>query len=313
MVKKIVNTQDLTYQEWLKYRQIGIGGSDAGAIAGLNPWKSPLGVYVDKVSPEAKGIPDNERMRIGRDLEDYVAKRFEEDTGKKVRRNNFMMQHEDHDFMVANVDREVVGENAVLECKTTNSYAKKDWQDGNIPIHYELQVHHYMAVGGYDKGYIAVLIGNEKFVWKEIPRDEEIINYLIEIEKHFWEEYIKKGNIPPADGSDDYSNILKEKYRGGLEEEVSLDIDQDEVNRLFQLKAIEKETKAQIKLIEQTIQTSMKDYNKAIIGPHSFTWKPQTRNRFDSKEFKKDYPELYEKYTKEAKIRVFRSKQGEDL
>ena len=123
-MKKLANTLNLSHEEWLEWRKKGIGGSDAGAVAGLNPWKSPVSVYMDKIG-ESKPTQDNERMRIGRDLEDYVARRFEEATGKKVRRNNFMMVHDDYNFMVANIDREIVGENALLECKTTGSYGKK--------------------------------------------------------------------------------------------------------------------------------------------------------------------------------------------
>ena len=202
-----IDTKNMTYEQWLEARSKYIGGSDAGAIAGLNPWKSLLSVYLEKTGQKELNSKDNERMRIGRDLEDYVAKRFEEATGKKVRRNNYMMIKED--FMSANVDREVVGENAVLECKTTNSYAKNDWADDRIPVHYELQCHHYMMVGGYDKAYIAVLIGNEKFIYKEIPRDEDVINMLYDLEKNFWNENVLKKQLPEADGSDSYSQELR--------------------------------------------------------------------------------------------------------
>ena len=72
----------MTHEEWLQARKSGIGGSDAGAICGLNPYTSPLAVYQDKVS-ETVEEKDNEAMRQGRDLEDYVARRFMEETGKR--------------------------------------------------------------------------------------------------------------------------------------------------------------------------------------------------------------------------------------
>ena len=146
---KLASTKDMSHEEWLTWRKRGIGGSEAASIAGLNPWSSALKVYMDKISEEIEGISDNERMRVGRDLEDYVAKRFEEATSKKVRRENFLLQHPEHEFMIANLDRVIVGENAFLECKTTSSYGKAEWEDG-IPLHYELQCLHYMAVGGFD-------------------------------------------------------------------------------------------------------------------------------------------------------------------
>ena len=87
MVKQSV--KDLSREEWLKMRKEGLGGSDAGAVCGLNPYASPMSVYQDKTSP-AISDQDNEPMRQGRDLEDYVARRFTEATGLKVRRSNAM-------------------------------------------------------------------------------------------------------------------------------------------------------------------------------------------------------------------------------
>jgi putative phage-type endonuclease len=79
-------------------RKTGIGGSDAGAICGLNPYSSPMKVYQDKTSSTISN-EDNEAMRQGRDLEDYVARRFMEETGIKVRRSNYMYRNEEYPFM----------------------------------------------------------------------------------------------------------------------------------------------------------------------------------------------------------------------
>lgn len=300
-----IDTKNMTYEQWLEARSKYIGGSDAGAIAGLNPWKSLLSVYLEKTGQKELNSKDNERMRIGRDLEDYVAKRFEEATGKKVRRNNYMMIKED--FMSANVDREVVGENAVLECKTTNSYAKNDWADDRIPVHYELQCHHYMMVGGYDKAYIAALIGNEKFVYKEIPRDEDVINMLYDLEKNFWSENVLKKQLPEADGSASYSEELRQKYQGGIEDSIDLLIDEERLTRLEELKKMEKETKSQIKKIEQEIQAEMGDHEVATTDLYKFTWKTQTRSSLDSKKLREEHPSIYDKYLKTSTFRTFRT------
>lgn len=88
--------------------------------------------------------------------------------------------------MVANIDRKIVGQNAILECKTANQYLLKEWEDEEIPASYLLQVQHYLAVTGADRGYIAVLVGGQKFIWKEVPRDEELIEMIIQLEKDFW-------------------------------------------------------------------------------------------------------------------------------
>ena len=122
-------------EEWLSYRKQGIGGSEAGAVCGLNPYRTPLQVYLDKTSGWAEDN-DNEAMRQGRDLEEYVAKRFMEASGKKVRRANAMFYDPAHPFMLADVDRMVVGENAGLECKTASPYMEAKWADGKVPPHY---------------------------------------------------------------------------------------------------------------------------------------------------------------------------------
>lgn len=85
-MKTLVGTKYLSREDWLKWRKNGLGGSDAGAIAGVNPWRSAMEVYYDKTHPDEIEDRDSEAMRQGRDLENYVAKRFEEATGKVMRR-----------------------------------------------------------------------------------------------------------------------------------------------------------------------------------------------------------------------------------
>ena len=189
-MKKLVSTANMDKAEWLKYRKLGIGGSDAGAICGLNPYHTAMQVYYDKTSEKVEEL-DNESMRQGREFEDYVAKRFMEATGKKVRRANYMFQHEEYSFMLADVDRMVVGENAGLECKTASPYMAEKWKDDKIPMSYQIQCHHYMAVCNADAWYIAVLIYGREFKYYRIERDEQIIADLIQIEKIFKKRFLK--------------------------------------------------------------------------------------------------------------------------
>ncbi|SMB95511.1 putative phage-type endonuclease [Desulfonispora thiosulfatigenes DSM 11270] len=305
----LVSTKDMDHGEWLKWRQKGIGGSDAAAIAGLNPWKSPISVYLDKIG-QGEEVEDNERMRVGRDLEDYVATRFEEATGLKVRKRNAILAHSENEFMFANVDRLVVGEKEGLECKTTNSYSRKDWEDDNIPAHYEIQCHHYMAVTGYKAWWIACLIGNEKFVYKKIERDEEIINYLIKIEKDFWENHIVPKIIPAPDGSEDAGNLIKMMYPNSTPDSF-IDLEDDYINhidRRAEIAEMIKKLELEKSQIEQVIQVGMGDFETAIIRDKKVTWKTINSNRFDSKEFKKDYPDLYDQYVNTSSYRRFQIK-----
>lgn len=137
-----IPTAGMDRKEWLQLRKTGIGGSDAGALCGLNPYSSPMKVFYDKTADEIEET-DNEAIRIGHDLEDYVTKRFTEATGLKVRRSNYMYRSVEHPFMIADVDRLVIGEDAGLECKTASAYNADKWKDGDIPLPYIMQCYHY--------------------------------------------------------------------------------------------------------------------------------------------------------------------------
>lgn len=226
-MKKLVSTTNLTHEEWLRYRKTGIGGSDAGAICGLNPYVSPMSVYFDKTSEEIQDF-DNEAMRQGRDLEEYVARRFTEETGFKVRRANAIYQNTDYPFMLANVDRLLVGERIGLECKTTSAYNADKWADGLIPPHYEIQCHHYMAVTGAAAWYLAVVILGRGFKIVKIDRDEEIIQNLITVEEDFWNEHVTKRMMPEPDGSGISDEIITRYFPAARKQEILLPSDFNE-------------------------------------------------------------------------------------
>lgn len=172
IMKRLISTADLDKKSWLTYRKQGIGGSDAGAVCGMNPYRTAIHVYQDKISDEIEEI-DNEAMRQGREFEDYVARRFTEATGKKVRRANAIYYDEKHPFMLADVDRMIVGENAGLECKTASPYMADKWAEGRIPMSYQIQCYHYMSVCNAYAWYIAVLIYGRDFKFYRIERDAE--------------------------------------------------------------------------------------------------------------------------------------------
>ena len=192
MCRILAKTKDMPREKWLELRKQGIGGSDAGAVCGVNPYSSPMKVFQDKTSDETEEI-DNEAVRQGNDLEDYVAQRFMEAAGKKVRRSNVMYCNEEYPFMLANVDRLVIGEDAGLECKTVSAYNEDKWKNGEIPLHYILQCYHYMAVTGKKVWYLAAVILGREFICKKLVWDDGLIGSLIEVEKSFW-----YNNVVPA-------------------------------------------------------------------------------------------------------------------
>lgn len=252
-MKKLVSTVGMDEKIWLAYRKKGIGGSDAGAVCGLNPYRSAMAVYLDKTTEETEQI-DNEAMRQGRAFEDYVARRFMEASGKKVRRANAIFYNEQYPFMLADVDRMVVGENAGLECKTASPYMADYWKNGQIPIHYELQCHHYMVVTGADCWYIAVLIYGREFKWYRIERDEELINYLIEVERDFWENHVQKRVLPNPDGSKIADSVIAQYYRQSVSESIPLIGFDEKLKRRQELLGIIERMDTEKKQIEQELK-----------------------------------------------------------
>jgi len=308
MTNTIANVKKLTREEWLKLRTKGLGGSDAAAACGLNPWKSRANLYLEKTGQLVKDF-DNEILRQGRDLEDYVAKRFTEATGKKVRRNNFMMASEDYPFLLADIDREVVGENAILECKTTSPFAKDKWDDGAIPVNYELQCHHYMMVTGAEKCYIACLIFSTDFIIREIPRDEEVIDMLKSQEVDFWENCVLAGQMPAPDGSSDYDTALKDRFKGGLDESIDLDVDEMDYRSYLQTKELIKDLEAKAKEFEQGIKLQLGDHDYGGNDFLQVSYRPVTSTRIDTKRLKKERPDLYSDYAQVSEYRRFNLKE----
>ena len=297
-MKVIAKTNNLSREVWLKLRKQGIGGSDAGAICGFNPWRSAIDVYVDKTSEKIEDI-DNEAMRVGRDLEDYVAQRFMEATGKKVRRRNALLQHDKHAWMLADIDREIVGENALLECKTANAYSSDKWADGKIPESYELQCHHYMAVTGAEKVYIACLIMGIEFVVREIERDEEVIANLISIEEDFWFNHVVEKRMPPPDGSDAAGNAIREMYTASRAETLDLSGLAGRMARYNDIEVLMGSLKAEQEMIKQEIMLAMGEADTALCGNRKVTWKSQKgRVSIDTKKLREELPDVYETYSK---------------
>lgn len=306
-MRKGVNVSNLSRAEWLAERRKGIGGSDAAAVAGLNPWRSAAAVYLDKVGEVEPEELSGERIRVGHDLEDYVARRFAEATGKKVRRNNYMLHHDEYDFILADIDREIVGENAILECKTTNSFASKDWAE-EPPLHYQIQCLHYLLVTGADRCYIAALIGNERFMFHMIERDEYVLADLLEIELRFWRENVEAGVCPPPDGSPAYDEMLKKLYPDDDGEAV--DLPPNVADMIDDLKAVSeliKKREAEKKIIEQTVKEMLGEAAIGLCnGEKVVTWKASQRTTLDTKALKKDMPEVYERYARVSTSRTFR-------
>ena len=311
MYKILTSTTNFSQEEWLHYRQQGIGGSDAGAVCGMNPYVSPIKVFFDKTSVDMESV-DNEAMRIGRDLEEYVAKRFTEETGLKVRKKNAILYDEEYPFMLANVDRMIVGENVGLECKTASPYSADKWKDDEAPAHYIIQCHHYMAVTSAKAWYLAVLIMGKEFKYMRIERDEEIITHLRKIEADFWNENVLKNVMPSPDGSVIADEVIK-RYFSNAVANTSIHLKDEFTEKLQRrdelLKVIDKLSKEQAQ-IEQEVKVYMNENELAQNERYIVSWKNYISNKLDTVKLKQEVPEIYKKYLQSKTSRRFSIKMA---
>lgn len=300
-----ISTVNMTHDEWLQHRQKSIGGSDASSIIGLNPWSSPYTVWADKLGK----IPpkeDNEAMRQGRDLEFYVAERFCEATGKKVRRENHILINPDYPFAHANVDRMVVGEDAGLECKTTSSLNMKNFKNGAFPDTYYVQCVHYMMVTGCKKWYLAVLVLNKDFMVFEIERDEEEIEALAKSEAEFW-KLVEEKTSPIADGTSSTSNTISVLYPESNEESVNLFAYEADLQQYIALSAQIKELEKLKDEAANKVKAFLGEAGRGESDHYRVSWTSSTRNTFDSKRFASDHKDIdLSEYYKTSSYRTFK-------
>lgn len=303
-----IPTAGMGSREWLMLRKTGIGGSDAGAVCGLNPYSSPMKLYFDKTTEETEE-QDNEAMRQGHDLEDYVAQRFMEATGLKVRRSNYMYRSKEHPFMIADVDRLIAGEDAGLECKTASAYNADKWKDGSIPPHYVMQCYHYMAVTGKKTWYIAAVILGREFVFHKLTWDDSLIQSLTAAEQDFWENHVMTGTMPDPDGSKICDEVIKQYFHTAkTESSVTLVGFDEKLDRRAEIVAQIEDLKLEQSRIEQEIKIFMKQNEHASNGKYRVSWSNVSSMRLDAKLLKQEHPKLYSAYAKESVSRKFQIK-----
>ena len=301
-------------------RSTGIGGSDIGAIMGLSRFRTAYDVFLEKTGQKAS-TPDNAAIHWGNILEDVVAKEYQAQTGRKVQRVNKMMRHPDYEFVIGNIDRAVVNPDIkgnvrwkdgklttdrILECKTAHGMTAKLWGEPGsdfIPDSYLTQVQWYMLLTGCKYADLAVLIGGQDFRVFNVARDDALITYMLEYARKFWEN-TQKGIAPTpktvAEAQDAYKDVLKESY-------VELGDEFDPI--LKRLKAIKQEKKVlddEEDRFKAAIMNALQDKEEARYnGLTVCTWKEVSSNRFDSKRFKDEHPDMYKDYTNATVSRRF--------
>ena len=187
--------------EWLSERRKGIGSSDASAVLGLNPWSTPLGVYLDKVE-QAPAFQMSQPMIWGLRLENAIADAYQEEEGRTIAMPaERIVSHPDRAWQKASVDREAA--DRIVELKTAGPRQADEWGEpgtDEVPDYYLIQVQHQMAVTGRTLADIAVLIAGQDFRVYHLERSEPIIEKIIEVEADFWDR-VQRRDPPTADWS----------------------------------------------------------------------------------------------------------------
>ena len=293
------------HEEWKALRHKYIGGSDAAAVVGMNAWVSPYALWAEKTG-RLPGFEGNLATEVGTYLEEFVAHKFAQETGKKVRKSNQSWFNDQYPWAIANIDREIVGEDAGLEIKTTSELNLKKFKGGEYPANYYVQCMHYLAVTGKSRWYLAVLIGNREFKWFTIERDEDEINALMDAEKKF-KQLVDSNTPPQADGASSTSDTIFTLYPDSIDEAIGIGSFERELDNYFRLKEQKKNIEMVIDGIENRIKAHLGECARGEGEKYKVSWKTQYRSTFDSKKFVADHPEMdVSAYYKRSNSRPFK-------
>nr|WP_180051300.1 YqaJ viral recombinase family protein [Acinetobacter sp. YH12211] len=305
--KRLANTKNMDYQEWLEVRKQGIGSSDAATACGLNPYMSMLELWMIKTGRTQQNVDDDSSgvapLYWGKQLEPLVAEYYSLHTNNKVRRVNAVLQHPDPDksFMLANLDYAVVGSDDVqiLECKTAGEHGARLWRDG-VPLYVLCQVQHQLAVTGKQAAHVCVLIcGHETKIFK-VTRSESVIQHIIQAERYFW-ECVETDTPPSVDASESAAKAIQQLYPAHIPLSVE-DLSQNEnanlmFDQLIKMKEEIQHKQERFDQLKHQIQMLMKDAERAVFSRGSVVWK-KTKDSIslNTKALLQHQPELIELY-----------------
>ncbi len=326
----LVDTAQLARPDWLEYRRKGLGGSDAAAVLGISPFRTARDLYYDKLGVVT--ADDQEHwvaLEVGNLLEPLVARIFAKKTKLKVYQRKCMFQHPHYPWMLADLDYLVElpdGTTAILEIKTTNYNAKdKWWYNGQeiVPVYYESQGRHYMAVMNLNRVYYCCLYGNneDEVIIRRIDRDMAYEMELIALEQDFWENNVLAKRPPPY--SEDDGDLILDSLRRVLgpsdADAPPVAFNQEQSARVAQFLELQEEKKLcadnvqqldhKIQRLKALIIADMDGGNCAVSEDgHTISWKPIRKlgiSKDGLERLKAVYPDIYAEYVTVSESRRF--------
>lgn len=311
-----------THEDWLAERNKSLGGSDVGAVLGMNTYSSPYTIWAEKTGklPPFEG---NEWTRLGNDLEGYVAQRFSEASGLKVINDSATWRNDKYPHLHANIDRKVVGMKAGVECKLTSEMNAKKYKDGEFPDRFYAQCVEYLAVTELDKWFLAVLIYGKGIKIYQMTRiiddvvpewcessvyvEDGEIEALVKTTADFWNNYVLTDTPPMADGSKSTSDTLRTIYPESNGDTVDLMAFESDLNQYKHLASLEEDYKKMKDEVANRIKGFMGEASKGESDKFKVSWVSSVRNTFDHKAFAKDNPGIdLSPYYKSTPTRTFK-------
>lgn len=300
-------------QEWREWRRQGIGGSDAAAVCGLSPWKSPLAVYYEKTTE----IEDEEDdvMKWGRRLEPAIVTAFQEETGYSVHSEQAMVVHPSLPFMRATIDGGVYGHgrglpqtaDGVYEAKSVSRRAA-DWDQG-IPDYVQIQLLHNLGVTTLGRAWLAalMLVPVPRLIIHEFERDQEALTVLMEIEAEFWER-VEKHIPPPADGTEATATAIRQAYKLAEPGRI-VDLTPEHLELILARDVAvreEKEAIARREAIDNRLKLALGTAEAGVYRGRSIvTWTSYEQRRIDGDRLRAEHPEIVQDFTKVIPCRRF--------
>lgn len=269
--------------EWLGERFQGIGASEIAVVLGEAPeaWGSPLSLYAEKIGSYRRNLDDNEAVYWGNKLEPEILSAYSERTGRMTKRERFLLRSKEHPWALCTLDGrtwEPANDRHrwPLEIKNVSAFKAGEWLDGPPP-HYYLQLQQQMLVTDDTKATIAALLGGQRMVWCDVPRDEMAIRRIIVNGSRFWER-VQARDMPPPDGSESTRAALKMLYPDGKGTVVLPATAADAADELASVKEELKRLEKRKETIENTMMAALGDAELGFFHDgRSVSWKLQKR------------------------------------